>query len=114
VPPPASAAIAQEVSLLAHGKLSEAAGLARMLATPQAVWFTSGTPAQVERQVRVTMAEAVRRCPQATGAERFHWVNPDASYLSLRPGLRAAIAAALGGPGWHEPMLRFRWAVQAN
>jgi len=58
VPLPTSAAIAQEASLLTHGKLTEAAGLARMLGTPQAVWFTSGTPAQVERQVRVTMAEA--------------------------------------------------------
>lgn len=58
MPPPASAAIAQELSLLAHGKLTEAANLARMLTTPQAVWFTSGTPAQVEHQVRVTMAES--------------------------------------------------------
>jgi endoglucanase len=58
VPLPSSAAIAQEASLLTHAKLTEAAGLARMLATPQAVWFTSGTPAQVERQVRVTMTEA--------------------------------------------------------
>jgi endoglucanase len=58
VPLPTSAAIAQDATLLAHGELGEAAGLARMLATPQAVWFTSGTPAQVQRQVRITMAEA--------------------------------------------------------
>ena len=31
------------------------------------------------------------------GANRFHWVDPDASYLSLRPWLRPAIAAALDG-----------------
>jgi endoglucanase len=58
VPLPASGALQQEAALLMAGELDEAAGLARMLATPQAVWFTSGTPAQVERQVRVTMAEA--------------------------------------------------------
>jgi Ser/Thr protein kinase RdoA (MazF antagonist) len=29
------------------------------------------------------------------GAERFHWVDPDAGYLSLRPWLRTAITAAL-------------------
>ncbi|HET9898690.1 MAG TPA: phosphotransferase [Streptosporangiaceae bacterium] len=29
-------------------------------------------------------------------AARFHWVDPDASYLSLRPWLRPAIAGALG------------------
>ncbi len=44
--------------MLGARKTTEAAGLARMLATPQAVWFTSGTPAQVERQVRVTMSQA--------------------------------------------------------
>jgi Ser/Thr protein kinase RdoA (MazF antagonist) len=30
------------------------------------------------------------------GAERFHWVDPTAGYLSLRPWLRPAITAALG------------------
>lgn len=58
VPPPASAALQQEVTLLRNGQFAQAAHLARMLATPQAVWFTSGTPAQVRRQVRVTMAQA--------------------------------------------------------
>jgi hypothetical protein len=58
VPLPTSAALQQEASLLRAGALASAAGLARMLATPQAVWFTGGTPAQVERQVRMTMTEA--------------------------------------------------------
>lgn len=31
----------------------------------------------------------------AAGAERFHWVDPAAGYLSLRPWLRPAITAAL-------------------
>jgi endoglucanase len=58
VPLPTSAALKQEATLLRDGERAEAAQLARMLSTPQAVWFTSGSPAQVERQVRVTMAEA--------------------------------------------------------
>jgi Ser/Thr protein kinase RdoA (MazF antagonist) len=32
---------------------------------------------------------------EVAGAERFHWVDPDADYLSLRPWLRTAITAAL-------------------
>jgi len=32
---------------------------------------------------------------EVAGAQRFHWVDPDADYLSLRPWLRPAIAAAL-------------------
>ncbi len=58
VPLPTSAAIAQEATLLTEGHLAEAAGLAQMLTTPQAVWFDGGTPAQVEQQVRTTMVEA--------------------------------------------------------
>jgi endoglucanase len=58
VPLPTTAALQQEATLLRQGQRAEAARLARMLGTPQAVWFTSGTPAQVERQVRVTMVEA--------------------------------------------------------
>ena len=30
-------------------------------------------------------------------AQRFHWVDPEAGYLSLRPWLRPAIAAAVAG-----------------
>lgn len=58
VPAPPVAARQQEASLRHAGERAKADQLARMLATPQAVWFTSGTPAQVERQVRVTMAKA--------------------------------------------------------
>jgi hypothetical protein len=40
-----------------------------MLETPQAVWFTGGTPAQVKRQVRVTMNHA--RAKGAVGLAGF-------------------------------------------
>ncbi len=61
VPPPTKDAIAQEFTLLRDHHLGEAIRLGRMLATPQAVWFTSGTPAQVEQQVHETIVEASRQ-----------------------------------------------------
>ncbi len=46
-----------------------------------------------------TLAEVHRALSACStnGANRFHWVDPDASYLSLRPWLRPAISAALDG-----------------
>jgi endoglucanase len=58
VPPPSSGAPQQVLQLLKSGDLKDALGIAEMEAIPRAVWFTSGTPAQVEQQVQQTMAEA--------------------------------------------------------
>jgi len=58
LPPPSSGAPQQIVSLLKAHDLKDAALIAEMEAIPRAVWFTSGTPAQVTQQVRQTMAEA--------------------------------------------------------
>jgi endoglucanase len=58
VPPPSSGAPEQILQLLRSGDLKDAALIAEMEATPRAVWFTSGTPAQVQQQVRLTMREA--------------------------------------------------------
>jgi endoglucanase len=58
VPAPVSAYRKQKAALLAAGQSAEAAALAQMAATPQAVWFNGGTPAQVEQQVMVTMNKA--------------------------------------------------------
>ena len=58
VPPPTSAAVSQIVRLAKGGDLEDAALLTTMEATPQAVWFTSGTPDQVRTQVHQTMVEA--------------------------------------------------------
>ena len=40
---------------------------------------------------------------EVDGAQRFHWVDPDAEYLSLRPWLRPAITAALDVLGAARP-----------
>ena len=58
VPPPSAGAPQQVLQLLKGGDLKDAALVAEMEAVPRAVWFTSGTPAQAEQQVRQTMAEA--------------------------------------------------------
>jgi endoglucanase len=58
VPVPSKGALQQEVQLLGRGDVADARLLATMELQPQAVWFTGGTPAQVQEQVRVTMLEA--------------------------------------------------------
>jgi endoglucanase len=58
VPPPSSGAPQQVVSLLKDHDLKDAALIAKMETIPRAVWFTSGTPAQVKQQAQQTMAEA--------------------------------------------------------
>jgi len=61
VPPPTPAAITQIEQLAKAGDRHDARLLADMVTTPQAVWLTSGTPTQVQAQVRTTMAEAARQ-----------------------------------------------------
>lgn len=58
VPPPSTGALPQIAQLVKTGDLKDAARVAEMEAIPRAVWFTSGTPAQVQQQGRQTMAEA--------------------------------------------------------
>jgi endoglucanase len=58
VPPPDSGAIQQALQLLKRGDLRDAALIARMEATPRAVWFDGGTPAQAQSQVQQTMRQA--------------------------------------------------------
>jgi endoglucanase len=58
VPPPSSGAPQQVIGLLKAHDLKDAALLTEMETIPRAVWFTSGTQAQVQQQVRQTMTEA--------------------------------------------------------
>jgi endoglucanase len=66
VPPPDPDGVRQVATLLRQHKLADAARVGKMITTPQAVWFTKGTPQQVERDVRETMALAAleRAVPQ--------------------------------------------------
>ena len=61
VPAPDPGALTQIKQLLSSGDVKDAALIARMVATPQAVWFTKGTPQEVQQQVRKTMAAAARQ-----------------------------------------------------
>ncbi|MDQ2811727.1 MAG: glycoside hydrolase family 6 protein [Actinomycetota bacterium] len=58
VPPPSPGAPRQILQLLVRGDFKDAALVTEMEAVPRAVWFNSGTPAQVRQQVRLTMIEA--------------------------------------------------------
>lgn len=57
-PPPQPGALRQIGRLLLAGDVRQAILLGEMVSTPQAVWLTGGSPRQVERQVRETLAEA--------------------------------------------------------
>ncbi|HYZ61962.1 MAG TPA: glycoside hydrolase family 6 protein, partial [Acetobacteraceae bacterium] len=58
VPPPSPGARQQIASLAKNHDGKDAALIAEMEGIPSAVWFTSGTPAQVKQQVQQTMAAA--------------------------------------------------------
>ncbi|HEX4703009.1 MAG TPA: glycoside hydrolase family 6 protein [Pseudonocardiaceae bacterium] len=60
-PEPTPASITQIEQLAKAGDWHDALLLADMVTTPQAVWLTSGTPAQAQAKVRTTMAEAARQ-----------------------------------------------------
>ncbi|MEO6532485.1 MAG: glycoside hydrolase family 6 protein [Pseudolysinimonas sp.] len=62
---PSADAVKQVASLVRQRQLHDAALIGAELATPQADWFTKGTPATVRRQVNqtVTIANALGRTP---------------------------------------------------
>ncbi|WP_082574026.1 MULTISPECIES: glycoside hydrolase family 6 protein [unclassified Cellulomonas] len=57
-PPPNDGAVAQIKQLVKARQWSDAAAITKMVATPQAVWFTSGTPKDVKKAVQKTMKQA--------------------------------------------------------
>ena len=61
VPPPDPDGVRQVAQLARRHQLRDAALVAREITTPQAVWFTKGTPREVERAVRTTMRRAKRQ-----------------------------------------------------
>jgi len=56
VPPPDSDGVQQVISLRKAHKFADAARISDMLNTPSAVWFTEGTPADVQANVRKTVS----------------------------------------------------------
>ncbi len=58
VPAPQPGAVQQVANLLKAKDLLNAARVAAMAVTPQAVWFESGSPADVQKSVKKTMAQA--------------------------------------------------------
>jgi len=58
VPLPDPGAVKQVAALVKSHDLLNAARLTAMVTTPQAVWFTGGTPTEVEKSVKKTMKEA--------------------------------------------------------
>jgi endoglucanase len=58
VPSPDPDGVRQAVHLLRDHRFHDAALITREITTPQAVWFTGGTPREVERAVRRTMRRA--------------------------------------------------------
>lgn len=57
-PPPNPGATEQIAQLLRDRKYADAKALKKMVATPQAVWFTKGTPQEVRKAVASTVREA--------------------------------------------------------
>jgi endoglucanase len=131
VPKPSAGAIQQELQLLKSHDFSDAALLAKMEVIPQAVWFTSGTPSQVQQQVRQTMFQAAvqravpvlvaydipgRDCAQysaggaLTLADYEAWINGFASGIGhgkavviLEPDALGLLPSNCGGPSTNYP-----------
>jgi endoglucanase len=61
VPAPNKGALAQVSDLLSQQQTADADRIRAMVETSHAVWFTGGTPAQVEREVRTTVNQARRQ-----------------------------------------------------
>lgn len=61
VPPPDRGALTQIAALLHRHQRDDAARIAAMVTTPQAVWLTGGTPAQVREQTRKTVHAAAEQ-----------------------------------------------------
>jgi endoglucanase len=55
VPKPDSGATQQIANLLSQKQVNDASLITQMLLTPQAVWFTSGSPADVQKAVKKTV-----------------------------------------------------------
>jgi endoglucanase len=141
VPPPNHGAIQQIAQLTAGGQRAAAALIRAMIDLPQAVWFTSGTPRQVEQDVRLTVNRAAahrevpvlvaynvpgRDCSQysaggaATGAAYRAWIDGFVAGLGtsqavvlLEPDGLALLPTDCGQPDTYDRVSLINGAVQA-
>jgi endoglucanase len=124
VPPPTSGAKRQVAALVRQGDKEAADRIRAMVETPQAVWFTAGTPRSVRKDVRATIARAraqraipvlvaynipFRDCAQfsaggaTTRAEYEAWIDGFASGIADRRAIVILEPDGLGIIPWYDP-----------
>jgi endoglucanase len=141
IPAPHPAALEQIAGLAASGAEADARLIQDMLALPQAVWFTGGTPATVEREVRSIVEGATalgsvpllvaynvpgRDCAEysaggaATGDEYRAWIEGFAAGLGseravviLEPDGLAFTPADCGQPDTYDRLELISYAAHA-
>lgn len=123
-PKPVDGALEHVVQLLKQRNKADAKLVAQMIATPQAVWFTGGTPQSVRKEVRkvVTVANALktvpilvaynipfRDCAQfsaggATTVEEYQaWIDGFAAGIGTGKALVILEPDGLGIIPWYQP-----------
>ena len=124
VPPPDPGAKRQVARLIAQGDKEHARQIRALIDTPQAVWFTKGTPATVKREVRQTVTRATakgtvpvlvaynipfRDCAQfsaggaTTRAEYEAWIDAFAAGIGNRKAMVILEPDGLGIIPWYDP-----------
>jgi endoglucanase len=124
VPPPDHGARRQIAELISQGDRDAARLIRAMIDTPQAVWFTAGTPGSVKRDVRSTVARATakrsvpvlvaynvpfRDCAQfsaggaTTRAEYEAWIDGFAAGIGDRRAIVILEPDGLGIIPWYDP-----------
>ena len=124
VPRPNPDAIAQIADLTSSGNKADAMLVREMITTPQAVWFTAGTPHSVEQDVRRTVRQAAakrsvpvlvaynipfRDCAQfsaggATTVEEYQaWIDGFAAGIGSQRALVILEPDGLGIIPWYNP-----------
>jgi endoglucanase len=136
VPKPNHGAIAQIAALTAAGEHGDADLIQGMIDTPQAVWFTLGSPGEVERAVRATVKRAAakqqvpvlvaynipfRDCAQFSAggatsrAEYDAWIAGFARGIGSSPAVVILEPDGLGIIPWYNPFAdRDTWVTNPN
>jgi endoglucanase len=124
VPPPNHGAKRQIAALTAQGDKAAADRIRAMIDTPQAVWFTAGTPKSVQQDVRLTSTRATakgtvpvlvaynipfRDCAQFSAggatspAEYEAWIDGFAAGIGNRHAIVILEPDGLGIIPWYDP-----------